>query len=77
MTVCSHCGGTGQEPDDKAIGEEVRRTRLKTGMSLREMAGRLEITPSYLCDLELGRRRWNVEKRQRVEAILAARLVSA
>lgn len=55
---CSHCLGTGQEPDQAAIGADLRARRIAAGISLRTMAAKLLITPPYLSDLELGRRRW-------------------
>ena len=60
--VCTRCGGTGYEVDDKALGHEMRVARLRKGLSLRDCAQQMGITPSYLCDLELGRRRWPAER---------------
>ena len=56
--LCTRCHGTGYEVDDKALGQEMRLVRLRKGLSLRDCAQQMGITPSYLCDLELGRRRW-------------------
>jgi len=58
---CQRCGGTGKEPDHRAIGQRMRTLRERAGMTLRRVAGAMEITPSYLCDLELGRRQWRKE----------------
>lgn len=52
------------EPDDRAIGEQMRARRKAAGLSLRELAKRVKRTASYLCDLELGRRRWSSAKIQ-------------
>ncbi len=35
----------------------LRATRERAGLSLRELARRAGFTASYLCDIELGRRR--------------------
>ena len=40
-------------------GALVRERRLETGISLRAFAKQLEISPSYLSDLERGRRNWS------------------
>ncbi len=56
---CRRCGGTGNEPDAQAIGEELRLMRQGAGVSQREMARLMGISPSYLCDLEQGLRRWD------------------
>lgn len=59
---CSKCGGTGKQVDQRALGLQLRQMRLKAGLSLQRMAYEMKITPPYLCDLELGNRRWD-EKR--------------
>lgn len=40
----------------KTLGEFIREKREATGLSLRELARRLEITAPFLSDIELGRR---------------------
>jgi len=47
--------------DDRDIGERMRKLRQKRGLSLRDAAKKMQVTASYLCDLELGRRRWRAE----------------
>lgn len=59
---CEHCNGTGKVFDDAAVGEEMRRMREDAGVSLREMARYLSLSPAYVSDLELGRRRWSTAK---------------
>ena len=56
---CPHCGGSGQVYDDGAVGELVRTNRELRRVSLRKVAERMGYSPSYLSDLELGRRRWS------------------
>ena len=68
-TVCSHCGGSGFEPDNRAIGQLMRDRRQQRKLGLREMAGLLELSPSYLSDLETGRRNWGHQNLARYEAI--------
>lgn len=38
------------------FGESLRKMRLARGMSLRQLAREAGISPSYLSDIELGRR---------------------
>ena len=48
--------------DNEATGSLMRTARIKTGLSLREMARRLKQSPPYVSDLELGRRKWTQAK---------------
>ena len=70
VRACRRCGGSGHEPDDRAIGERMRRRRKGASRSLRWLAQRLGFTASYLCDLELGRRRWTPDKIKAYERAL-------
>lgn len=36
----------------------MRKARFKTGLKLREVAKRMNVGPSRVCDLEMGRRPW-------------------
>lgn len=65
---CSHCDGTGRVFNDALIGQHMRHRRQTAGVSVRQAARRLNFTPSYLCDLESGRRRWS---QRLVDAYLA------
>src|SRR4051794_38053161 len=40
----------------KTLGQRIRELRDAADLSLRECAGRLEISPAFLSDIELGRR---------------------
>lgn len=40
----------------ETIGDVIRGARTKLGFSLRDVTGQLDITPSYLCDIENNRR---------------------
>ena len=42
--------------DDRSLGERVRDARLDKKLGVREFARQLEITPSYLSDIEADRR---------------------
>lgn len=53
--VCPTCGGKGSLPDPAAL----RVKRIKLRLSLSEVARKMGISTSYLCDLELGRRKWD------------------
>lgn len=51
---CPRCAGKGTVVAiDPA---SMRRVRLAAGRGLRELAGLLGVSASYLCDIELGRR---------------------
>jgi transcriptional regulator with XRE-family HTH domain len=41
---------------EKTLGQVIRQLRDQQDLSLRELAQKLEITPAFLCDIELGRR---------------------
>ena len=55
---CRRCQGTGEEPDHVTIGANLRSSRERAGITLREMARRLGYSPPYISDRELGRRAW-------------------
>jgi transcriptional regulator with XRE-family HTH domain len=38
-----------------AVGQKLRRARLAAGMSVREMARRVDLSPSFISQVELGR----------------------
>lgn len=68
MAACKHCGGTGEEPDQKSLCAEMRERRKALGFTLAGLSRELGISPQYLHDMEKGRRPWNSE---RVKTILA------
>lgn len=39
------------------FGSYIRKKRLTKGLSIRNMASLLDISPIYLCDIELGKRK--------------------
>jgi transcriptional regulator with XRE-family HTH domain len=41
---------------DKPLGETIRNKRVELDLSLRDLAKRLQLTPSYLSDIENDRR---------------------
>lgn len=45
--------------DDSACGQMFRELREKRGVSLRSVAVAMDVSASYLSDLELGRRAWS------------------
>jgi predicted transcriptional regulator len=63
LRPCPLCGGSGQVLDDKAIGQAMRKMRVKAGLTGREVARRLKLSAAYVSDLELGRRAWNAARR--------------
>lgn len=48
---------TSSEPTSPldAVGQKLRRARLAAGMSVREMARRVDVSPSFISQVELGR----------------------
>ena len=48
-------------------GQRAREMRTKAGLTLREVARRMQISAPYLCDLELARRNWSVDLAARFE----------
>ena len=55
--TCPSCLGTGL--NDIACGQTVRYLRERKAMSLRSLAAHCEMSPTYLSDLETGRRHWS------------------
>lgn len=41
---------------DQTLGQHLRALRTKQKLSLRELADKIDITPPFLSDIELGRR---------------------
>lgn len=54
--TCPSCDGVGTVPNSVNYGADIRRRRNEKGLSLATVADKVEISPQYLCDLELGRR---------------------
>src|SRR5438445_13745888 len=52
---CTRCRGTGKEPDWRALGKTVREYREAKELGLREVARAIQVSASFLSDLELGR----------------------
>lgn len=50
------------EWDHVRIGAEMREARKRDGISGRQIAERMNLSPAYVSDLELGRRCWTPEK---------------
>jgi hypothetical protein len=46
---------------DSDIGAWARSERRRSRLSLRCVAKKMQLSPPYLCDLELGRRTWRDE----------------
>ena len=59
------------------FGREVRKLRIELAMTLREMAGELEVTPAYLSGVETGRKPTGDRLVRKVVALFARRGVDA
>lgn len=57
---CEFCYGS---VDHRALGAKLRAEREKRGLSQKEVAGGMGITPSYLSELEHGKRPWSARLR--------------
>lgn len=53
---CPQCGGIGSIRNPPVEGAYIRRGREAAGISLRELARRLGISPGHMCHIEKGRR---------------------
>lgn len=57
---CHCCKGTGEELDNGFVGAQLRVSRINAGIGLRKMARKLKISPSFLSNLEKGKRTWTM-----------------
>jgi transcriptional regulator with XRE-family HTH domain len=55
---------------DRTLGEVVRELREKADLSLRELARKLDVSPPFLSDVELGRRYPSDETLQKIAKVL-------
>lgn len=62
---CPRCGGTGQVWNSFRLGVDLAKRRVKAGLTGREVAKEMGISPQYLSDLEKGRRSWTEPLRAR------------
>ena len=62
---CGQCG----TPRSVVDGAWLRAKRREAGLTLREMARRLEFSAPYICDVELNRRNCTPEIRAAYEAL--------
>lgn len=70
--ICSHCNGTGEEPDQSATGARIREMRVTKGMQAKTLANLLGLSASFYSDLELGKRAWSSARIRECERILTA-----
>jgi hypothetical protein len=56
MVTCHECGGAGKQPAAD-VGPLLKAERIKRGIGLRQMERALDISRTYLTDLEKGTRR--------------------
>lgn len=67
---CERCGGTGERENAAYRGQQMRKRREATGLSLRRVAELMELSAAYVSDLELGRRDWNEKLVKAYERVL-------
>jgi transcriptional regulator with XRE-family HTH domain len=58
----------------ETLGHTIRETRETRGISLRDLARRADISPSYLSDVELGKCEPTASKIQRIAVALGVQL---
>jgi transcriptional regulator with XRE-family HTH domain len=56
--TCHCCNGSGNRPDEKLIGRNMRRLRETFDISQKQMAKALRISAPFLAQLEKGQRHW-------------------
>ncbi len=64
MKKCPKCKGTGYIQDDAEIGKALSIKRRKALLTLREVSAKMDISISYLSDLEHGRKKWSAKLEQ-------------
>ena len=72
--TCPRCGGRGTVPDE-TVGPSLKAFREKSGVALLKLSKELELSRTFLSDLEAGRRNWSpllIEKYRRKVGELAA-----
>jgi transcriptional regulator with XRE-family HTH domain len=62
---CHACGA----PRSVVSGAWLRQQRLASGLTLREMARRLNFSAAYICDVEKNRRHCSPDIRKAYEAL--------
>jgi transcriptional regulator with XRE-family HTH domain len=67
MPVCPKCGGVGEVEDNAVIGTRMLSLRIAKVVTALTVATRMDISRSYLCDLEKGRRQWTPDLKQRYQ----------
>lgn len=55
---CRCCHGSGVEKNHEALGQAMRKLRVESGMSLRQMAKKAGVSFSFISQLERGNRHW-------------------
>lgn len=64
--TCTRCGGTGQEPNLKALGRQLRALRRESGLTMRQMAVHIGLSHSFVCQMERGLRAWRKGNAERL-----------
>ncbi|MFA6603324.1 MAG: helix-turn-helix transcriptional regulator [Patescibacteria group bacterium] len=59
--------------NSQTIGQRIRDLRDDKGLSLREFASKLKLSPAFVSDVELGRRYPSLEIIQRMASVLGIR----
>ncbi|HYE72619.1 MAG TPA: helix-turn-helix transcriptional regulator [Blastocatellia bacterium] len=62
LKPCPKCHGTGHVDDPRGIGQELQELRKKARLPLRVVAAKMDISISYVSDMEQGRKPWTIAK---------------
>jgi transcriptional regulator with XRE-family HTH domain len=54
----------------KTLGQRIRELREEKDLSLRELAKKIQVTPAFLSDIELGRRNPSEKNLQNIARVL-------
>ena len=67
---CSHCSGSGEEPDHVKTGREMRHRREFAGITMAKIAREMNIDRSHVFRLEKGLSPWSeFRKREYMKAL--------
>ena len=69
--TCPTCDGKGVIADRAAVGDELQKLRLESGVSLRSVAKRMKISAQFLSQLERKLRNWTPKLEAKFRQVVA------
>lgn len=68
---CTRCKGTGVEPDlIETEGQTLHRVRKELGLTLAQLGNLIGTSPTYICDIEQGRKGLTLVMADRINTAL-------